>query len=152
VLDLARFAALLLALVRSARARFALGLGGALVALYVLVAAAANAFVGRAEGGPALLAFGAVFLGPTSVHGAGRAPLPLAASLDAHPWLAPALILIVSVLAARAASRRAAALRPESETARRLDGVASPLVFVAVVEAIVLVAAAMVRVLLANAV
>jgi hypothetical protein len=151
MIDFVRAVALLLGIARSARHRFAWGAALGVLAAYPLAIVTSGVLASRpapGESAPALLGFAFVFFGPTALQGyTGHAPLPLAALFDAWPLVVPLASGAFAGAAAMVASRRAAALRPESDESRVLDRIAAPFVLAAVLDGILAVCGVMMHLL-----
>ena len=148
MIDLARVLALLLGIARSARHRFAWGVALGALAAYPLGVLTASAFAARPADAPALLGFAFVLFGPSALQATlGHAAWPLARLFDAWPLAIPLASGALAAAAAASASRRASALRPESDDARALDAIATPFVLAAVLDGIVAVCGVMLRLL-----
>jgi hypothetical protein len=147
VLDLGRTVALLFALLFSIRARSAIAVLSVLVVGYVYYLEISTGFMAR-DRGPMheAYAFVLVFLGPSGLPRTGTF-LPLSHPVAAQPIVAQLGTAATLAIPRTLLMRQSAPLRPETESARRLDGASLQLTLVIVLDLFVAVCDGMVQLL-----
>jgi hypothetical protein len=122
VFDVARGLALIAASVAAVRARSVIAAVGALSVGYVYLLQIVEGFTARSRGALALPhAFTLLLLGPSALPRAAQNGWPLSGWVAAQPMASQLATAAISGVSARMLSWRSAHLRPETESARRLD-------------------------------
>jgi hypothetical protein len=147
MLDVGLTLALLLGIWRAVRARhFVVSALGCVA--YLLVMDWANAFAAQRGAGSAFEPFAVLFLGPSAMTDRALGVLPTLVACVAHPLAVRIVVVVVVGCVVAILHGQASRLRPESNRARALDAIASPILFFGVVQAMLVAMGVLVALLL----